>query len=235
MEKKRRTTTKRGASSTKQRTAPSRNRMSQADLAALRELDQLLERRRRAEHLAAQVPAEVATEQLQYADGTVLFRFSHTQLGDLGQLRIVPVPAYMAPIGGCVVNVELFPDDPDDDPHWDEKYRLLDLMVALCTAVLPDEKTLRSQLAPLPEAREQRRLYLRFLACRHSTELRSFVNTLTKEQYPLLLAGIRQAHITASGQDQAGILQRMDEVHRLWAERQERPEQKLVSRPPEEQ
>lgn len=99
MEKKLRLTNKRGASSTKKRTIPSRSRISKADQAALRQLDQLLERRRRAEHLAAQVPAEVATEQIQYADGTVLFRFSHTQLGDLGQLRIVPVPAYIAPIG----------------------------------------------------------------------------------------------------------------------------------------
>lgn len=221
MEKKRRLTNKRGASSTKKRTIPSRSRISQADQAALRQLDRLLEQRRRAEHLAAQVPAEVATEQIQYADGTVLFRFSHTQLGDLGQLRIVPVPAYMTPIGGCMVNVELFPDDPDDDPHWDEKYRLLDLMVTRCTSVLSDEQTLRSPLTPLPEAREQRRLYLRFLACRHTDELRAFVSTLTQEHYSLLLAGIRQANITASGPDQAGILQRMDEVHRLWAERQQ--------------
>lgn len=221
MEKKRRPTTKRGVSSTKKRTSSSRSRISQADLAALQQLDQLLERHRRAERLATQVPAEVATEQIRYADGTVLFRFSHAQLGDLGQLRIVPVPAYMAPIGGCMVNVDLFADDPDDDPHWDEKYRLLDLMVTRCTSVLPDEQTLRSPLAPLPEAREQRRLYLRCLSCRHSDELRTFVNTLTKAQYPLLLAGIRQAHITASGHDQAGILQRMDEVHRLWTERQQ--------------
>ena len=219
MEKKRRPT-KRGASVTKKQIIPSRNRMSQADLAALQQLDRLLERRRRAEHLAAQVPTEVATEQIRYADGTVLFRFSHTQLGDLGQLRIVPVPAFMAPIGGCMVNVELFADDPDENPRWDEKYRLLDLMVTLCTAVLPDEQTLRSPLAPVSEAREQRCLYLRFLACRHTDELRAFVSTLTQEHYSLLLAGIRQAHITASDQDQAGILQRLDEVHRLWAKRQ---------------
>lgn len=119
------------------------------------------------------------------------------------------------------MNVELFADDPDEDPHWDEKYRLLNLMVTLCTAALPDEKTLRSPLAPASEAREQRRLYVRFLECRHTDELRIFVNTLAQEQYSLLLAGIRQANITASGQDQAGIFQRMDEVHRLWAERQQ--------------
>lgn len=219
MDKKRRSTEKRRASSTTKRTSTPRNRISKADMAALQQLDRLLERRRRAEQLATQVPAEVATEQIQYPDGTVLFRFIHAELGSLGQLKIVPVPVYMAPIGGCVINVELFPDDPDEDPNWDEKYRLLDLMVMLCTSALPEEKMVRSPLTPLPEAREQRRLYLRFLACRHPDELDAFVNALTEADYNLLLVGIQQARITPSGSDQMGIIQRVDEVHRLWKQR----------------
>ena len=65
----------------------------------------------------------------------------------------------------------------------------------------------------------QRRLYLRFLACRGTSELSTFVNQLTFEQYPLLSAGIEQARSTASDQDRAEIIERQNEVYRLWAER----------------
>jgi hypothetical protein len=220
MEKKRRTGggTKRKPL-TKRRTSSTPSRISRADQSALQQLDRLLELRRRQEQLAAKVPPEVSTERIDYPDGTVLFRFSHAALGFFGQLKIIPVPAYMVPVGGCLVNVELFPDDPEEDQHWDEKYQLLSLMVMVCTSALPEEKMLRSPLTPGPSAREQRRLYLRFLACRHTDELRAFVGQLSEEQYPLLLAGIEQARTTASNQDLAGIIQRQKDVSRLWAER----------------
>ena len=204
---------KRAASSTRS------NRLSRADMAALRGLDDLLERQRRQEQLAAKVPPEVTTKQLHYADGTVLFCFSHNELGDLGQLRIRPVPPYMAPIGGCVVQAEIFPDDPSD-VHWDAKYRLFDLLVTVCVTGLPGEGVLHAPLPPLAEAKEQRRLYLDFIACQHADALRAWVEVLTAEQYHLLLAGLQQARATASHSDQdlAGILQRQDDLRRLWAE-----------------
>jgi hypothetical protein len=137
-------------------------------------------------------------------------------LGDLGQLKIVPLPAYMVPIGGCLITVEIFPDDPDTDPQWEEKYRLLELMVNVCTAVLPEEKAVRTPMVKAPVAREQRRCYLRCMECRHTGELHTLVSQLTDEQYPLLLEALHQARITASNQECLGLQQRLDEVQDLW-------------------
>src|SRR5947199_1228294 len=109
-----------------------RGGLSQADMEAAQQLDRLVELQRRREQLAKSVPPEVKTEKIEQPDGPVIFRFSHGELGELGQLRITPVPSYMAMGGQCIVNVEIFADDPDAEPRWDEKYRLLDTMATLC-------------------------------------------------------------------------------------------------------
>ena len=191
--------------------------MTQADIEAAQQLDRLVDLQRRREQLAKSVPPDVRTEKIEQPDGTILFRFSHGVLGELGQLRITPVPSYMAMAGQCVVNVEIFADDPDKEPRWDEKYRLLDTMATLCITALPGEQT-RSPLPPLSIAKEQRRLYIRFTACRHSNELRAFVMTLSDEEYQRLQTAVQQASVTASPENRAGLLQRMDDLHRLWWE-----------------
>jgi hypothetical protein len=182
----------------------------------LEQLDRLVELQRRREQLAKAVPPDIKTEKIELPDGTVLFRFIH-DLGALGQLRITPVLSSMVPADQCVINVEIFPDHPDEDEHWDEKYHLLETMVTLCVSALPGEQA-GSPLPSLPVAKEQRRLYLRFTACRHSDELHAFAASLTQGQYQALLAGVQQARVTASTSDQAGLLQRLDELHRLWGE-----------------
>src|SRR5947209_3876008 len=96
-----------------------RSRLSRADLATLQQLDRLLEQQRRQEQLAKMVPPGINTEQLESANGTILFRFSHEELGELGQLRITPVP-FMVPPGQCHVSTEISSSDPDEDEHWDE-------------------------------------------------------------------------------------------------------------------
>lgn len=214
MDTKRQRATSGRRPATSRRTSP-RNRLSRADSAALEHLDRFLDLQRRREQLAAAVPPGIQTEKLAYADGTVLFRFSN-ELGDLGRLRIRPVPMYMAPSGGCIVNAEIFSDDPASDPHWDTKYTLFAQMVTLCISSLPGRGVLHPPLPPLAEAKEQRRLYLRFTTCRHTKELHDFANELSAQHYRQLLAGIQQAQVGLSDQDEAGLLQRIDEFATIW-------------------
>jgi len=186
-------------------------------MAALEQLDRLLEQRRKNEQLAEQVPVEVTTEQHQYSNGVVEFRFRHETLSEMGLLRIAPV-AFMVPPGMCVIDVELFGDDPDEDPaRWNEKYRLLEQMTTLWLAGLPDEKRVGPRLPPLQEAREQRRLYLRFIQCQNSIELFGLVKSLSsEEEYRQLLAVIETALRTIPPADRPGINQRLEELRLSW-------------------
>jgi len=56
--------------------------MTRADMDALQQLDRLLQLQRRREQLARSVPPDVKTEKIEQADGTVIFRFSHNELGE---------------------------------------------------------------------------------------------------------------------------------------------------------
>src|SRR2546428_5810018 len=88
MNKGQRSSAERKGSPAKRRSSTSRSRISRADMAALEQLDRLLEQQRRQEQLAQMVPPGITTEQVQYTNGMILFRFSHEALGELGQLRI---------------------------------------------------------------------------------------------------------------------------------------------------
>ncbi len=91
---------KRKISSGKTRTTSmrSRSRLTQDDRAALAHLDHLVDLQRRREQLVASVPPGIETTQEMLANGTVLYHFSHQELGPLGFLHIAPVP-YMVPQG----------------------------------------------------------------------------------------------------------------------------------------
>jgi len=104
--------------------------------------DRFMQLQRRPEQLAKWVPpGGIKTEKLEQPDGSILFRFSHDELGPLGQLRITPMPASLALAGQCLIDVEIEASDPDTEPHWDERYRMLDTMVTLCTTALAVERT----------------------------------------------------------------------------------------------
>ncbi len=92
--------------------------MTRDDMATLAQLDHLVELQRRREQLAASVPPDIETTQEMLANGTVLYHFSHQELGPLGVLRIAPVP-YIVPPGMTHVSAEMEPSDPDADAHWD--------------------------------------------------------------------------------------------------------------------
>jgi hypothetical protein len=160
---------KRKASSGKKRatTTRSSHRLTRDDMAALAQLDHLLELQRRREQLAASVPPGIETTQEMLTNGTVLYHFTHEELGALGVLRVAPVP-YMVPPGMTHVSAEMELSDPDQDAQWDQKYTLFKEMVTLCVAALPSSHTVSSPLPSVEEARTGRRLYLRFLDCEHS-------------------------------------------------------------------
>ena len=89
---------KRKISPGKKRTSTTRSsrRLTRDDMAALEQLDHLLDLQRRREQLAASIPPGIETTQEMLANGTVLYHFSHEDVGKLGVLRIAPVP-YMVP------------------------------------------------------------------------------------------------------------------------------------------
>ena len=191
-------------------------------MAALEQLDRLLELQRRREQLVQQVPPGIETTQELFDNGTVIYRFTHQDLGELGLLRIAPVP-FIVPPGLVHVSAETAPADPDEDEYFDEKYRMFETMVTLCISALPDAQTVSSPLPPLEEARTQRRLYLRFLECEHSIAMFALAKSLSEAEYQQLRAAIETALMTASPADR-GIGQRWQELQRYWNDLQARPE-----------
>jgi hypothetical protein len=164
-----------------------------------------LERRR--ERLAQMVPPGIETSQEMFDNGTVLYHFAHEELGELGRLRIAPVP-FMVPPGMVHVSAEMAPSDPDEDEQWEQKYTLFKEMVTLCVSALPASHTVSSPLPSLEEARTQRRLHLRFLDCEHSIAMFGLAKGLSEAEYQQLRAAIETALITASPTDRVGIGQR---------------------------
>ncbi len=182
---------KRKTSPGKKRTSPTRRsgRLTRDDMAALEQLDHLLELQRRREQLAASVPPSIETTQELLPNGTVLYHFSHKDVGKLGVLRIAPVP-FMVPPGMTHVSAEMEPADPDTDEQWNQKYTLFEEMAAFCVSALPSSHTVSSPLPSVEEARAQRRLYLRFLDCEHSIAMFGLAKALSAPEYQQLRAAI---------------------------------------------
>jgi hypothetical protein len=209
----------------KKRTATTRRsrRLTRDDMAALEQLDHLLELQRRREQLAASIPPGIETTQEVFDNGTVLYHFSHEDVGNLGFLRIAPVPS-MVPPGMTHVSAEMALSDPDEDTRWEQKYALFKEMVTLCVSALPGSQTVSSPLPELQEARTQQRLYLRFLDCEHSIAMFGLAKGLSEPEYQQLRAAIETALITASPTDRIGIGQRWQELQMYWNDLQARPE-----------
>jgi len=215
---------KRKASSgtTRTSTSGSRSRLTRDDRTALAQLDHLVELQRRREQLVASVPPGIETTQEQLANGTVLYHFSHQDLGPLGSLRIAPVP-YMVPQGMTHVSAEMVSSDPDVDAQWNQKYHLLKEMVTLCVAALPSSHTVSSPMPTVEEARLQRQLYMRFLACDQSIAMFGLAKALSSQEYQVLRAAIENALLHSSSHDRMGIEQRRRELEFYWRDLQARP------------
>jgi len=224
MNKKQPSRPKRKTSLGKKRTSTSqsRSRLTRDDTAALAQLDHLLELQRRREQLAASVPPGIKTTQEQLANGTVLYHFSHQELGPLGYLRIAPVP-YMVPPGMTHVSAEMDSIDPDEDAQWDQKYMVLKDMVTLCVAALPSSSTVASPMPTVEEARLQRQIYVRFLTCDQSIAMFGLAKALSSQEYQTLRAAIENALLHANSQDRIGIEQRRRELDFYWRDLQDRP------------
>jgi len=192
-------------------------------MAALEQLDHVLELQRRREHLAQRVPPGIETAQQAFDNGVVIYRFSHQELGELGQLRIAPVP-FMVPLGMVHVSAEIAPTDPDAESGFEKKYALFKEMVTLCVSALPAAQTASSPLPSMEEARTQQRLYRRFLDCEHSIAMFALAKSLSEPEYQQLRAVIETALITASPTDRIGIGQRWQELQMYWNDLQARPE-----------
>jgi len=223
MNKGQRSSAKRKRSPVRRRPSTSRSRISRADMAALEQLDRLLELERRREQLAQMVPPGIETSQEALDNGTVLYHFAHEELGELGYLRIAPVP-FMVPPGMTHVSAEMAPSDPDEDEQWEHKYTLFKEMVTLCISALDASHTVSSPLPSVEEARIQRRLYLRFLDCEHSIAMFGLAKGLSESDYQRLRAAIETALITASPSDRVGIGQRWRELQMCWNDLRARPE-----------
>ncbi len=216
---------KRKASPGKKRTSPTRSshRLTRNDMAALEQLDHLLELQRRREQLAASVPPGIETTQELLPNGTVLYHFAHEELGALGVLRLASV-SFMVPPGMTHVSAEMELSDPDTDEQWNQKYTLFNEMVTVCVSALPSSHTISSPLPSVEEARAQRRLYLRFLDCEHSIAMFALAKGLSEAEYQQLRAAIETALMTASPTDRIGIGQRWQELQMYWSDLQARPE-----------
>lgn len=216
---------KRKTSPSKKRTSPARSsrRLTRDDQATLTQLDHLLELQRRREQLARSVPPGIETTQEMLENGTVLYHFAHQDVGNLGLLRIAPVP-FMVPPGMTHVSAEIELSDPDTDEQWSQKYALFTEMVTLCVSALDASRTVSSPLPSVEEARAQRRLYLRFLDCEHSIAMFGLAKTLSEAEYHQLRAAIETALMTASPTDRVGIGQRWRELQMYWKDLQARPE-----------
>src|SRR6266849_10325676 len=226
MNKEPRSSAKRRGSPTKRRSSTARIRLKRADLAALKQLDRLLEQRREIEHLAQMTPLKrlspqdlppgIRTDALPLAGGGSVYCFVHERLGMLGNLILSP-----ADITGTRVSVELASQDPDT-PEWAERYDLFNQVATICLHALPGgDRT--NTLPPLEEARSQQRLYQRFIACQHSIEMFALVKSLSEHAYHQLLAVIQTALITANPSDRIGIEQRLGELQFYWDDLQARP------------
>jgi len=215
MNKGQRSSAKRKGSPVRRRPSTSRSRISRADRAALEQLDRLLELERRRECLAQMVPPGIKTSQEALDNGTILYHFAHEELGELGHLRIAPVP-FMVPPGMTHVSAEMAPYDPNEDEQWEQKYTLFKEMVTLCVSALDASHTVSSPLPSVEEARASRRLYLRFLDCKHSIAMFGLAKGLSGVEYRQLRAAIEAALMTASPMDRIGIEQRWQELQMYW-------------------
>lgn len=205
--------------SSSRKSSQSRQQLNRADKDALAQLDHLLDLQRRREQLSKQVPPGIVTEQVQGERGAIIYRFSHQDLGPLGQLRITPVP-YM---NASTMDVDMAESDPEKDERWEEKYRMLKTVADLCIAALPGSHTSESPLPPMEEARKRRQLYLRFLACEHSIDMFGLAKGLSPADYELLLSTCEPALRTASTADRSGLEQRLAELRFYWNDLKERP------------
>jgi len=162
------------------------------------------------------LPPGIRTDALPLPGGGRVYFFVHERLGMLGNLILSP-----AGIDGTQVSVELAPGDPDA-PEWAEQYELFNQVATICLNALPGGDETKA-LPSLEEARAQRRLYQRFVACQHSIETFGFVKSLSEQDYQQLLAVIQTALITAKPADRAGIEQRFGELRFYWNDLQARP------------
>jgi hypothetical protein len=223
MDKKQSAARRKSSSTAKKRATMTLNRSSSRltrdDMAALKELDHLVELQRRREQLAASVPPGISTEQERLDNGSVLYHFTHEELGPLGFLCVAPVPYMMS----THISAEMIPSDPETDAQWDRKYTLFREMVTLCTAALPASSHTAAPSLEDAHARAQSRLYLRFLACDHSIAMFGLAKELSRDDYAQLRVAIDNALQTASPSDRLGIEQRRKELDFYWRDLQERP------------
>ncbi len=113
--------------------------------------------------------------------------------------------------------------DPDADAQWDKKYVLLQEMVTLCVSALPSSHTVSSPMPTVEEARLQRQLYMRFLACEQSIAMFGLAKALSSQEYPSLCTAIENALLHASSHDRLGIEQRRRELEFYWRDLRDRP------------
>jgi hypothetical protein len=162
------------------------------------------------------LPPGIRTDALPLPGGGRVYFFVHERLGMLGNLILSPAGIY-----GTQVSVELAPGDPDA-PEWAERYELFNQVATTCLNALPGGDGTKA-LPSLEEARAQRRLYQRFVACQQSIEMFGFVKSLSEQDYQQLLAVIQTVLITASPADRASIEQRIGELEFYWDHLQARP------------
>src|SRR5260370_28410457 len=162
------------------------------------------------------LPPGVRTSATNLPGGGRLYTFAHVTLGELSRLRVTPHGPTQV-----VASAEVAPGDPDA-PDWEEKFRLLDQIIATCLKALPGGQ----ETQPLPtmeEVREERRLFRRFLEAQHSIQMFGLAKSLSEQEYQTLVRVAQGTLATADPFDRVGIQQRLDELQFYWNDLKERP------------
>src|SRR5258708_30712581 len=120
------------------------------------------------------LPAGVTADALPLPGGGRVYFFTHNRLGMLGNLIISD-----AGPGHSQVSFEIAPGGDPDTKEWEEQYTLFHQVATLCLNALPGG-TGKTPFPPLEEARIQRRLFLRFLACQQSIDMFGLAKQLSE-------------------------------------------------------
>jgi hypothetical protein len=88
----------------------------------------------------------------------MVYEFTHERLGLIGRLSLL----VQGP-GQTQVAVDTAPGDPDD-PLWEERFTMLQVVARTCLLALGE----RSPLPSMKEAKARARLYRRFTEIEHS-------------------------------------------------------------------
>lgn len=153
------------------------------------------------------MPDHIKTTRLSMP-GSVLYEFSHTDLGPLGRVAVLPAPGDQT-----ALQIDIAPMDPADANYNDRITAFYHLILNIYEAFRKQGHDIPHDpyLDRMPEAH---RLYSRFVRLNHSLEMEQFAQQLTPDTHQLLLQICHQVIARASWHDAQAIQQRLADLSR---------------------